>query len=123
MQYFILVHTVYVALAVFVRSPAAYEALKDFNIMQLSSRATLQVYTGAFLHEAGACSESIASQVTKYRAFQESCRAENKKVPKADGALVFDEVKVIFSLMWNSRNHRIIGLAMYSDDQSFYGEI
>jgi len=105
-------------LAVFVRSPAAYEALKDFNIMQLPSRATLQAYTGAFLHEAGASSESIASQVTRYRAFQESCKAENKEVPKADGALIFDEVKVISSLMWNSRNHRIIGLAMSSEDQS-----
>jgi len=83
-------------LAVFVRSPAAYEALKDFNIIQLPSRATLQAYTGTFHHEADASSKSTASQVTRYRAFQESCKAENKEVPKADGALIFDEVKVIF---------------------------
>ena len=62
---FHIISYIFVALAVFVRSPAAYEALKDFNIMQLPSRATLQAYTGAFLHEAGTCSESIASQVTK----------------------------------------------------------
>ena len=92
--------------------------LKDFNVMQLPSCATLQAYTGAFLHETGACSESIASQVSNYRSFQESCRIENKEVPRSDGALIFDEVKVISSLMWNSRNHRIIGLAMSSDDQS-----
>ncbi|MCG8622792.1 MAG: hypothetical protein MJE68_12450 [Proteobacteria bacterium] len=42
------------ALAVFVRSPAAYEALKSFNILQLPSRATLQEYTGAFLDSPGA---------------------------------------------------------------------
>ena len=41
------------ALAVFVRSPAACEALKGFGLMQLPSRSTLQAYTGAFLDEAG----------------------------------------------------------------------
>ena len=41
-----------VALAVFVRSPAAYEALKGFGLLQLS-RATLQAYTGAFLDSPG----------------------------------------------------------------------
>ena len=41
------------ALAVFVCSPAAYEALKSFNILQLSSRSTLQAYTGAFLDSPG----------------------------------------------------------------------
>ena len=104
----------------FVRSPAAYVALRDFKIMQFPSRATLQAYTGAFLHEVGACSESIASQVTKYHAFKESCRPENQEIPKADGALIFDEVKVISSLMWNSRSHRIIGLAMSAEDQSMF---
>ena len=38
-----------IALAVFVRSPAAYKALKGFGLLQLPSRATLQAYTGAFL--------------------------------------------------------------------------
>ena len=41
------------ALAVYVRSPAAYEALKSFNLLQLPSKATLQAYTGAFLDEPG----------------------------------------------------------------------
>ena len=45
--------TIRMALAVFVRSPAAYEALKGFGLMQLPSRSTLQAYTGAFLDEAG----------------------------------------------------------------------
>ena len=42
-----------IALAVFVRSPAAYEALKSFKLLQLPSRATLQSYTGAFLDDPG----------------------------------------------------------------------
>ena len=37
----------------FVRSPAAYEALKGFNLLQLPSRATLQAYTGAFIDDPG----------------------------------------------------------------------
>ena len=43
------------ALAVYVRSPAAYEALKGFSLLQLPSKATLQAYTGAFLDEPGMC--------------------------------------------------------------------
>ena len=53
----------YIALAVFICSPSAYEALKSFNILQLTSRATLQAFTEAFMHEAGAASESISKQV------------------------------------------------------------
>ena len=45
--------TIRVALAIFVRSPAAYEALKSFKLLQLPSRSTLQTYTSAFLDEAG----------------------------------------------------------------------
>lgn len=97
------------ALAVFVRSPSAYEALKSFDVLHLPSRSTLQAYTGAFLHEAGASSESISHQVESYRLF---CKSQEKLVPKADGVLVFDEVKVISSLIWNCQDHQIIGLAM-----------
>ena len=39
-------------------------------------------------------------------------------VPKSVGALIFDEVKVVSSLMWNSRNQKIIGLAMTEENQA-----
>ena len=45
--------TIRLALAVYTRSPAAYDALKSFGLFQLPSRATLQTYTGAFRDEAG----------------------------------------------------------------------
>ena len=45
--------TIRVALAIFLRSPAAYEALKSFKLLQLPSRSTLQMYTSAFMDEAG----------------------------------------------------------------------
>ena len=47
------------ALAVYVKSPAAYEALKSFSLLQLPSKATLQAYIGAFLDEPGMCTTCI----------------------------------------------------------------
>ena len=47
--------TIRLALAVYTRSPAAYDALKSFGLIQLPSRATLQAYTGAFRDDAGEC--------------------------------------------------------------------
>jgi len=80
--------------------------------LQLPSRSTIQSYTGAFLHEAGASNESILKQVETCEAFKESCTSSGKSRPKSDGVLIFDEVKVVSSLIWNSQNHQIIGLAM-----------
>ena len=40
---------VFIALAIFTRSAAAYEALKSFDVLQLPSRSLLQSYTGTFL--------------------------------------------------------------------------
>lgn len=37
---------------------------------------------------------------------------------KKAGALIFDEVKVIGRLMWNSRNQKIIGLSMNRTDMA-----
>ena len=64
-----------IALAVYTRSPAAYEALKSFGIMQLPSRSTLQSYTGAFLHDPGAYNHCIDAQVSQYILF----KAESEK--------------------------------------------
>ncbi|XP_065907460.1 uncharacterized protein [Dysidea avara] len=109
--------TIRIALSVFVRSPAAYEALKSFNILHLPARSTLQAYTGCFLHEGGASWESIAKQVELFQQFKASQKAQGKLEPLADGVLIFDEVKVISRLMWNSRSQTIIGLAMNAEDQ------
>ena len=47
--------TIRLALAVYTRSPAAYDALKSYGLIQLPSQATLQAYTGAFRDDAGWC--------------------------------------------------------------------
>lgn len=111
------------ALAVYTRSPAAYAALKSFGILQLPSKATLQAYTGAFMHEPGASSHCIAEQVARYIVFKEQCRQAGKQEPKSDGVLIFDEVKVACQLMWNSRSHQLMGLTMTHKDQASLNDI
>lgn len=99
----------FVALAVYVRSPAAYKALQSFGILNLPSKSTMQAYTGAFMHDPGASSVCIAEQVARYVVFK------RKQEPKSDGVLIFDEVKVACQIMWNSAII-LTGLAMTSDD-------
>ena len=86
----------FVALVVYTRSPAAYEVLKGFGIIQLPSKSTLQSYTGAFMHNPGARKQCIANQIARYVLFKEQCRESGKQdlEPKSDGALIFDEVKI-----------------------------
>ena len=38
--------------------------------------------------------------------------------PEGDGVLIFDEVKVIARLLWNSRSQQMVGLAMTHEDMS-----
>ena len=66
----------YLALAIFTRSPAAYEALKSFKILQLPSRSTLQSYNGTFLHEPGVSNQCIADQVARYVMFKAECEKQ-----------------------------------------------
>ena len=100
------------ALAVYARSPAAYDALKSFKILQLPAKSTLQSYTGAFLHDPGANTACISDQVAQFVAFCQQCKKEGKMESKKDGVLIFDEVKVVSRLLWNSRSQTLIGLAM-----------
>ena len=110
-------------MALYLRSPAAYEALKSFKILQLPCQSTLKAYTGAFMHDPGARSDCILDQVTHYVAFKEHCVKSGKQEPKADGVLIFDEVKVACQLLWNSRNNTLMGLAMTSKDQASLNDV
>ena len=112
-----------IALAVYIRSPAAYEALKSFNILQLPCRSTLQAYTGVFLHEPGANSSCIEKQVAQFVLHCQRIKSEGKKESKKDGVLIFDEVKIISRLMWNSRSQTLIGLSMRKEEMASLGDI
>ena len=81
------------------------------------------MYTGAFMHDPGARSDCIMDQVTHYVAFKEHCVKCGKQEPKADGVLIFDEVKVACQLLWNSRSNTLMGLAMTSKDQASLNDV
>ena len=54
--------------------------------------------------------------MARYVAYKSETLKLGKQEPKADGALIFDEVKVACQLMWNSRSNRLMGLAMTPQD-------
>jgi len=77
----------------------------------------MQAYTSCFLHEGGSSWECINKQVSMYEKFKQQHRESGKQIPIGDGVLIFDEVKVISQLIWNSRSQTIVGLAMTVEDQ------
>ena len=54
----------------------------------------------------------MAKVSERFESFKQKSAVYNKMEPKGCGILIFDEVKVIFRLMWNSKSERVIGLAM-----------
>ena len=111
------------ALAVYSRSPAAYEALKSFKLVQLPSVRTLKYHVDANLEGAGESTSRIIQSRKEYIAMVEevakekaektsdpgrykqylywttytrSCCTTDKKVllPLSKGTLIIDEVKV-----------------------------
>ena len=54
------------ALAVFTRSLAAYEALRSFKLLQLQSTRTLKYYIDANLEEAGDCMKRLEDERSQY---------------------------------------------------------
>ena len=81
--------------------------------------------TGAFLSGPGAMEEAINFISNQSYTLHSRKSLEGLKVPRGDSVLVFDEVKVVSRLMWNSRNQQIItiGLAMSPEDMSSLHDI
>lgn len=73
------------------------------------------VYNYVFIHE-GRLECRMAEEKKRFEEFKLHRVSEGKKLPQGDGVLIFDEVKVICRLMWNSRSQKIIGFAMTQDD-------
>jgi len=92
------------ALAVFVRSSAAYEALKSFTVT-FSLNPTV-------LHRCSpSCSWCLywinikANGVIQN--FNTAMWKGRKLIPKSDRELIFDEVPVVIGLIWNLKNQRM----------------
>ena len=76
------------------------------------------MYYTCILLYAGSSHERMAKEAERFESFKQKCAVDNKMEPKGCGALIFDEVKVISRLMWNSRSQRVIGLAMSPEEMS-----
>jgi len=61
--------------------------------------------------------------VSRYVVYKEECRKLGKQEPQGDGALIFDEVKVACQLVWNSRNYKLMGMTMTSQDMASLNDI
>ena len=106
------------ALAVYVRSPAAYKALKSFQILSLPSKRSLQKFMSHKLDNPGESDAHLKELQSKYAAMCEDLDKNGKPSPDGFGALIFDEVKVISKVMWNSRNNTVIGYAMTYEEMT-----
>ena len=68
----------------------------------------------------GECQKRILDAASRYKALREQHEKEGKKCPgpEGDGVLIFDEIRVVARLMWNSRNQRVVGFSMSHDDMA-----
>lgn len=65
----------------------------------------------------------ISEQVAQFLLHCQERQKEGKKESQKAGVLIFDEVKVINRLLWNSRSQTVIGLSMSHVDQSSLADI
>ena len=107
---------IYAALAIYLRSPAAFESIRDMHILQLPSKRSLQDYVSANLLRPGINHDYMARQYHMYSKHSEDVSVKSDCPPVGEGILIFDEVKVQTKVMWNSKNNEIVGLAVSEDD-------
>ena len=111
------------ALAVYIRSPSAYKSLSSFKILNLPSKRSLQKFTSNNIDEPGDCSNYLLQQAKKYEMMCAEIQSKDKPIPDGYGALIFDEVKVIAKVLYNSKNNALIGFAMSPDELSSLQDI
>ena len=100
----------------YTRSPTAFDAIRNLNILQLPSKTSLQAFIGHHLRDPAANDECLAMQFKLYKQHREKRVEEGCPEPTGDGILIFDEVRVQGNVVWNSKNNQVIGLAMNQKD-------
>ena len=109
----------YIALAINCQSPAAFEALSSFKLLQLPGAYRLKCFTHRNKEDHG----ERANQLAHERAMYDNKVCEEKKhgnpLPLlSEGTLIADEVKVAAKLHWNSRDDNIAGISMTPDEMA-----
>ena len=95
----------YIALAVYARSPAAYNSLRSFRLLQLPSISVLQQYKSTYMEKTGEIETRLKDESEIYQQRQKEAKEKGRLVPLGEGSLIFDEVKVTAKLQWNSRDN------------------
>ena len=65
----------------------------------------------------------MAEQSKRFLEFKLQRIVDKKPVPQGDGVVIFDEVKVVCHLIWNSRSHQLIGLAMTREELASLNDV
>ena len=104
------------ALAIYTRSPSAYEALRGFGILQLPGVSTLKSFTSFNIGNCGFSEEQMAYARQQYDKMVSEKKAAGERVPFCEGILVFDEVKVGLKVHYHAKTGKFVGLAMNSDE-------
>lgn len=86
--------TIRLALAIFSRSPSAYNAVKSLGILNLPCNKTLRGYMDQHFSTAGINDEALLEHATKYESFKDERVRDGFKKPVGEGVLIWDEVKV-----------------------------
>ena len=100
------------ALAVFCRSPAAYEALAGFDILQLPSVDSLRQLRSRYFQTDGPNWENLEEAAQDYKSLREEKRVQRLLQAQGWGVLIGDEVKVVTKIQWNSKNNECVYLCM-----------
>ena len=88
----------WVALAVYNRSPSAYQALRDLKILQLPHSKTLKQIIKDGSEKDGIDDEYLYSQHKTYVRYQKEREEEGHPRPLGVGVMIWDEVKVRISI-------------------------
>ena len=109
----------FTALAVYSRSTSAYEALKEFRLLQLPSTRTLKDFIHSNHEKPGSIQQRLKKCREDYDRMVEVQQEVKCKIQAiCEGVLIFDEVKVGLGLQWSSRNDEFIGHTMNSSEMS-----
>lgn len=69
----------------YTRSPAAYEGLRSFKLLQLPSVRTLKHYVGANVEDTGECMDRLEQERRQYLVMVEKRRALEEKKKRKTG--------------------------------------
>ena len=102
---------IFSAMAVYARSPSAYAALRNLEIMQLPCEKQVKTKMNANNTECGIDEKAIQQEITKYEEFAAIQQEKKKPKPMKTGVVIFDETKVQSKIMFMTGS-KVMGFAI-----------